>query len=153
MTTVVSVDDNRLLGDALAVRLAREPEFSWLGCLSRAATVEDRLLELRPDLILLDIDMPGLDAFRLMERMAERLPGTRILVLTGHSLPPDRDRALALGAWGYLSKGISTPQLLAAMRRVMVNEVVLDEEPAGVSPKAPRARRSQPHIPRPPTES
>ncbi len=145
MTTVVSVDDNRLLGDALAVRLAREPEFHWLGCLSQAATVEQRILELQPDLILLDIDMPGLDAFDLMELMAGRLPETRILVLTGHSRAPDRDRALALGAWGYLSKGISTPQLLAAMRRVTVGEVVLDEDPAEMPRRAPRPRRSQPH--------
>ena len=149
MTAVVSVDDNRLLGDALAVRLAREPEFNWLGCLSSAATVEQRLLELGPDLILLDIDMPDLDAFHLMERVAERLPQTRILVLTGLSRAPDCERALGLGVWGYITKGISTPQLLAAMRRVMLGEVVLDEDPTEVLPRAPRPRRSQPRLQRP----
>lgn len=149
MTSVICVDDNRLLGEALAVRLAQEPDFRWLGCLSRPESVEHRLWSLAPDLMLLDIDMPGLDSFSLMERAATELPRTRILVVTGHSQPTDRERALALGAWGYISKGVSTPQLLAAMRRVMAGEVVIDEEPDPEPELVQRPRRSHPRLDRP----
>jgi len=131
VTSVVCIDDNRLLGDALGVRLAREPDFRWLGCLSRAELVERQLWRLAPDLLLLDLDVPGLDPFRLMEAAAERLPATRILIVTGLGGPADRDQALALGAWGFVSKGVSTPRLLEAMRRVMRGEVVLEDGLAG----------------------
>lgn len=146
MTSVACVDDNRLLGEALGSRLGREPGFAWLGCLHRAEGVLERLVELAPDLVLLDLDMPGLDPFALLEHAAGKLPGTRIVVITASTRASDRDHALASGAWGYLSKGISTPRLLEAMRRVMADEVVLDEAgavddgtfPPGTSPGAAR---------------
>lgn len=147
MTSVACVDDNRLLGEALGSRLGREPGFVWLGCLHRAEGALERLVELAPDLVLLDLDMPGLDPFALLEHAGGSLPSTRIVVITASTRASDRDHALARGAWGYLSKGISTLRLLEAMRRVMADEVVVDEVGAvddGTFPPGPSPGAAQP---------
>lgn len=130
VTSIVCIDDNALVKEAIARRIELEKDFRWAGALGERDAILDRLIELDPDLVLLDIDMPGVDAFALVRAIGERLPDIRVVMFTGYSNPEYLEQALANGAWGYLSKSESTQTLLDALRRVRAGEVVYDDASA-----------------------
>ena len=68
---VLCVDDNRMVASALERRLEREPDLQWVGVAPDGASAEARARDLRPDIILLDIDIPGVDTFALTRRLAD----------------------------------------------------------------------------------
>ena len=89
--------------------------------ISEAATGRDALLRLRqdrPDLVLLDLNVPGIGGLELLRRMLLEDKAARILVLSMHAEPLYAARAMELGARGYLSKNASAEELLTAVRRV-----------------------------------
>ena len=89
--------------------------------ISEAATGRDALLRLRqdrPDLVLLDLNLPGIGGLELLRRMLLEDKAARILVLSMHAEPLYAARAMELGARGYLSKNASADELLTAVRRV-----------------------------------
>ena len=124
---LVCIDDNPLVADALARRIALEPDFAWLGWLSGREELVARVESMNPDILLLDIDLPGVDAFDLVSQLSEHIPGTRVVMFTGFDRPEYLEQALARGAWGYISKDVSTQVLLDSLRRVARGEVALDE--------------------------
>jgi CheY-like chemotaxis protein len=69
-------------------------------------------LELRPDLVLMDVRMPGMDGFEATRRILERLPGTPVLVVSSSKDREDVERSYAAGAVGYLPKDRATAELL-----------------------------------------
>lgn len=71
---------------------------------------------LRPNVLLLDLSMPGLDGFDVLERLSAVAPDTRVVVLSGLSRDVAEARALELGAAGYVEKGAPPEQILAAVR-------------------------------------
>jgi DNA-binding NarL/FixJ family response regulator len=86
-----------------------------------AATGRDALLRLRqdhPDLVLLDLNLPGIGGLELLRRVLLEDKTVRILVLSMHAEPLYATRAMELGARGYLSKNASADELLTAVRRV-----------------------------------
>jgi DNA-binding NarL/FixJ family response regulator len=90
--------------------------------ISEAANGRDALLRLRqdrPDLVLLDLNLPGIGGLELLRRMLVEDKATRILVLSMHAEPLYVARAMELGARGYLSKNASADELLTAIRRTM----------------------------------
>src|ERR1700722_42969 len=114
---ILLVDDHAIvrsgLGNLLtSVAVAR---------ISEAANGRDALLRLRqdqPDLVLLDLNLPGIGGLELLRRMLLESKSTRILVLSMHAEPLYVTRAMELGACGYLSKNASAEELLTAVRRV-----------------------------------
>ena len=89
--------------------------------ISEAATGRDALLRLRqdrPDLVLLDLNLPGIGGLELLRRMLQEDKAVRVLVLSMHAEPLYAARAMELGARGYLSKNASAEELLTAIRRV-----------------------------------
>ena len=126
--SLLCVDDNVLLGKALARCITAEPALKWLGAVSDGAEVITTATRLRPDVILMDIDMPGFDTFAIVEQLGTALPDTRVVMLSGHV---DRDylkRALDSGAWGYLSKAEETAVLIDGVHRAARGEIVLGKE-------------------------
>ena len=86
-----------------------------------AANGRDALLRLRqerPDLVLLDLNLPGMGGLELLRRMLVEDPSARILVLSMHAEPLYAARAIELGARGYLSKNASAEELLTANRSI-----------------------------------
>lgn len=89
--------------------------------IAEAATGRDALMRLRqeqPDLVLLDLNLPGIGGLELLRRMLLEDKTVRILVLSMHAEPMYVVRAMELGARGYLSKSSSAEELLTAVRRV-----------------------------------
>ena len=127
---LICIDDNPLVADALQRRITLEPDFRWLGWLSGPPRDDllERVTTLRPDIVLLDIDLPGIDAFDLVSELNERAPEARVVMFTGFDRPDYLEQALARGAWGYISKDVSTNVLLDSLRRVARGEVALDRD-------------------------
>jgi len=118
---VVIADDHTLFREGLAVIIGGTEEFEVVG---QAGTTEEAVQlarDLLPDIILLDIDMPGggLDAARMV---AEECPVTRIVILTSSEEDDHLIRALKLGARAYILKGVAARELIRILRAVWAGE-------------------------------
>ncbi len=125
---MLGVDDNEQVGRALAMRLAQEPDLLWIGLLRSADALVEEAARLRPNIVLLDIDMPGKDPFRALQELTAKHPETRVVMLSGHVRRELIDRAFESGAWGYLSKHDEMARIAEALRRVMAGEVVMSPD-------------------------
>jgi DNA-binding NarL/FixJ family response regulator len=125
---VVCVDDNRLLAEAVERRLNMDGGFEWAGWLARTETLLEDVARLKPDVLLLDIDMPGRDPLDLLQDLAANVPETRVVMFSGYVRREYVDRAIEAGAWGYISKNASIEEVLAAIEQVASGEFVLTSE-------------------------
>ena len=119
---VMLVDDHALVRSAVRQALTA-PDIEVVG---EAATAEETLAmapELRPDVLLLDINLPGTDGLRLLRELAPRLPETRIVMLTVSDNRRDLVEAMRHGAAGYVTKDLSPDALQRAVRGVRSGEL------------------------------
>lgn len=115
---VVGVDDNPMVAEAFGVWLGSLPGFQWLGHRTTTAELERFVKEQGPDVVLLDVDMPGEDTFTALARIAEEVPSTRVLMVSGHVSAELVERAIEGGAWGYVSKNDTSEVLRLAIEAV-----------------------------------
>ena len=125
---VMCVDDNGLLAEALRRRIEQESGLQWAGFVSDGPEILDRVTEVKPDIVLMDIDMPGVDTFGLVEHLAAIHPDIRVVMFSGHVHVAYLERSLDCGAWGYLSKNEDTRELLDGIRRAAQGEIVFSRE-------------------------
>jgi two-component system nitrate/nitrite response regulator NarL len=114
-TTVMLVEDHALVRTAIRQSIA-QPDIEVVGELATAEAALGPALELRPDLILLDIDLPGMSGLQLLRELAPRLPDTKIVMLTVSAQHRDLVEAVRFGAAGYLTKDLSPEALLRSVR-------------------------------------
>jgi len=114
----VIADDHDMLRYGVCRMLEDAPDFAVVGEASDAAQALNLVLERRPDLVLLDISMPGMSSFEAARIIEELCPGTRIVYLTMHEDREYVKQALRSGASGYLLKDTPAPLLLHALREV-----------------------------------
>ncbi|MEU3436329.1 response regulator transcription factor [Streptomyces sp. NPDC006863] len=126
MIRVLVVDDHDVVRSGLAALLSAELGIEVAGQAAdgRAALAEAE--RLRPDVALLDIDLPDLDGITVAATLAERVPGCRALMLTALDRPGHLRRALAAGAAGYLLKSATPAQTADAVRRIAAGGRVVD---------------------------
>jgi DNA-binding NarL/FixJ family response regulator len=122
---VLCVDDNPAVAEALRLKLSLEPGFTWVGHLECADDLVRQVQESDPDVVLLDVDMPGADPFAVLETLSNVHPQARTVMFTAHARGELVDRAVVAGAWGYLLKSEGTDALLRAIRRVRAGEFVV----------------------------
>jgi DNA-binding NarL/FixJ family response regulator len=103
-TRVLIADDSHLFGDALELILEADERIQVVGRAIDGAQAVTLARELDPDVVLLDISMPGVSAFEAIEAMIAHEAGRRVLVVTGSDDPADREKARLAGAVGYLTK-------------------------------------------------
>lgn len=125
---VLCVDDNQLVCDALERKFAGLDGFHWCGALPDAGLLTQRALEVRPHVVLLDMDMPGPDALEEMQRLLKVMPECRVIVLSGLLTETLVERALSSGASGYLSKAAASSEIVDAVERAAAGETVLGME-------------------------
>lgn len=127
---MLGADDNPSIGRALSVYLGREADVRWIGSLPSADELIEAVARLTPDVVLLDIDMPGRDPFEALADLSSSSSPARVIILSGHVRRELIDQAFGAGAWGYISKNDELSEIVAALRRVMTGEVVMSTEVA-----------------------
>jgi two-component system, NarL family, invasion response regulator UvrY len=125
---VLCVDDNPFVGEALRIKLEASGDFDWLGQLFSAECLESEVEMRSPDVVLLDIDMPGKDAFEALRDLAGATFPPRVIMLSGLVRSDLIDLAFESGAWGYLSKSDETESIVTAIRRVHDGELCIGSD-------------------------
>ena len=147
----VIADDHALLRYGVRRLLEDDADFAVVGEAADAAEALKLVLEERPDLVLLDISMPGMSSFETGRLIAEHCPGSRVVYLTMHEDQDYVAQAFRSGASGYLLKDTPGPRLLHALREIHRGERVLspqvmtrfkDERMSGNDPVRAPLRRS-----------
>jgi len=119
-------DDQVLVRDALAALLDLEGDLTVVAVVGRGDEVVDAAREHRPDVCLLDIEMPGIDGVEAAARLRDAVPTTRVLMVTTFGRPGYLRRALDAGAAGFVVKDTPAAQLVDAVRRVHAGLRVVD---------------------------
>lgn len=146
MVRLLLADDQELIRSALAVLLDLEADFEVVATVGRGDEVVAAAREHKPDVALLDIDMPGIDGLAAAAVLAQEVPGCRSLILTTFGRPGFLRRAMESGACGFVVKDAPPEQLADAIRRVVAGERVVDPALAaatlasGASPLTARER-------------
>lgn len=141
---VLIAEDQAMVRGALASLLALEDDIEVVAEVGRGDAALDRARTLRPDVALLDIEMPGLDGLAVAAAITGELPGTRTLILTTFGRPGYLRRAIDGGAAGFLLKDAPATELADAIRTVHAGGRVIDPALAaaaiadGVSPLTER---------------
>ena len=130
-TRVLIVDDHHLFRDGLGALIARWDDFELVGSAADGAQGVELARRLAPDLVLMDVRMPGMDGVDATARIHEHRPSTRIVMLTTSSLGEDVFNALRNGAHGYVVKDEPAERLRAYLQAVMRGEVALSSAIAG----------------------
>ena len=131
MITIMLVDDHPVVREGLRGMLEAEPDLSVIG---EAGTGDEAVALSRvkqPDVILMDLRMPGLDGVGATRKILADRPGQRVVVLTTYETDADILRAVEAGASGYLLKDASRAELAGAIRAASRGETVLAPSVAG----------------------
>ena len=115
---VLIADDHRLFAEALEAILAADGRIEIAGHAGDGQEAVEVALRTRPDVILMDISMPVMDGFQATRKIAEALPDTAILMLTGSNARIDVDAARQAGAAGYVTKDRIAAELVGAILEV-----------------------------------
>jgi two-component system, NarL family, response regulator DesR len=141
---VLLAEDQAMVRGALASLLSLEDDIEVVAEVERGDGVLEAARRTRPEVALLDIEMPGMDGISAAAELARELPGTRSLILTTFSRPGYLRRALESGASGFLLKDAPAGELAAAIRDVAAGRRAVDPGLAaealaeGESPLTPR---------------
>jgi len=155
-TRVLLADDHTLFREGLAGILSGQPDFEVVSeaCDGTEAIVKAR--KLMPDLILMDIEMPGCDGLKATRQIKLEFPSIRVVMLTVKDDDEKLFEAIRSGAQGYLLKDIRSREMLALLRAAMQGEAAITSALASrilaefrrLSPHAPESQTSEPGLTR-----
>jgi two-component system, NarL family, response regulator DesR len=123
---VLMADDQHLVRGALAALLNLEPDLEVVAQVGRGDEVVAAALDVRPDVAVLDVEMPGLDGLAASAALLAQLPSCRVLIVTTFGRAGYLRRAMESGALGFVVKDAPAEQLADAVRRVARGERVVD---------------------------
>ena len=126
MIRVLIAEDQSLVRGAMAALLGMEPDLDVVAQVARGDEVVPAALTARPDVAILDIEMPGLDGLSAAAQLRSAMPSTRVLMVTTFGRPGYLRRALEAGAAGFLLKDAPAADLAVAIRRAAAGQRVVD---------------------------
>jgi DNA-binding NarL/FixJ family response regulator len=115
---ILIADDHPVVRDGLVAMLETQPDFKIVAATGNGQEAVARALEARPDILLLDLEMPGMDGVEVLEQVSSRLPEARTIIFTAFDTDERILKALKMGAQGYLLKGSPRQELFSAIRTV-----------------------------------
>lgn len=110
-------DDHALMFEAVALAIENEPDLEIVGCAETGSQVLPLVQQTQPDLVVLDLRMPGMDGVTCLAHLRERFPDVRTAVLSGIDSDETIEAALRAGANAFISKSVDPAELPAALRR------------------------------------
>jgi DNA-binding NarL/FixJ family response regulator len=119
---VLVADDDPVMRMLMSAVIARDPELELAGEAEDAEEAIAAAERLRPDVALLDIEMPGGGGLHAALQIGARCPDTRVLALSGHQTDAARDQMTAAGAVGYVVKGAPPEDVLRAIREAAARQ-------------------------------
>lgn len=125
--SVLLVDDHTLFRSGIRSLLQRQADFVVVGEASDGVEGVKRAKQLQPDVVLLDLNMPGISGLETLQLMLQDFPNMAVILLTVSEDAEDLTAALQAGARGYLLKNIDTDYLVRAIRRAAAGEPVVAE--------------------------
>lgn len=128
---ILIVEDHTLLREGLRALLSRDADMEIVGEASNGRDAIRAIGTLSPDLVLMDISMPGMNGIEAMQDIKRRSPDTRILVLTIHKTEEYIHESLRAGADGYLLKDTTHDELLNAIHSVFNGKTYLSPDVSG----------------------
>lgn len=128
MIRVLLAEDQSMIRGALRALLSAEPDIEVVAEVERGDRVVAAALEARPDVAVLDIEMPGQDGITAAAELHARLPECRVLILTVFGRPGYLKRAVESGVAGFLLKDAPPDQLAVAVRRTAAGQRVIDPQ-------------------------
>ena len=133
---VLLADDHAIMRDGLKALLSVSPDISVVAEVGNGRDAVRRTLELKPDVVIMDISMPGLNGVEAARLIRDKCPGTRIVMLSMHSSSEHVFRALQSGATGYLLKESAGAEMETAVRAVCAGRRYLSRSIADLDPGA-----------------
>ena len=125
MIRVLLADDHAVLRHGLHLILKEAADLTVVGEAANGEEAVQLALELEPDVVLMDVGMPGLDGIQATQRIRAVRPDIQVLVLTISDRDKDLIQAVKAGARGYLLKSAESSQVVDAIRRIAAGETIL----------------------------
>ncbi len=123
---IVLVDDHEVVRLGLKSLLERNPQFDVVGEAGSAREAIEQVAALKPEVVLMDIRLPGTSGIEACEEIVNKFPGTRVIMLTSYADDEMLFSAIRAGASGYLLKQIGSDDLVKALEAVSRGEALLD---------------------------
>ena len=127
MTTVAIVDDHSVVRIGIKYVLMTDSEFKFVGEADDGADAVSLVERVHPDILLLDVRMPGTDGIAALKSVREKFPNQKVVMLTMSDAEEDVYQALSLGARGYVIKDNSPGNIIGALRKGMSGELAVSE--------------------------
>lgn len=126
MIKVMLADDHAVVRMGFRLLLEGSPDIRVVAEAESGEDAVRRFAEVKPDVVVLDLSMPGIGGLEALSRILAREPGTKVLVLTAHEDAMHAKRVLKAGALGYLSKRSAAEELIQAIRQVWAGRTFLE---------------------------
>lgn len=143
-TRILIVDDHRTFGELLSLALTTQPDLECVGIARNAIEGERMILEMQPDIAVIDVEMPGMDGLELTRNLTAKLPELRVVVATAHNDPLFVAKAADAGACAFVPKDGALDDMLNAVRNARRGSMnvpadlllALHQRPAAPAPRA-----------------
>ena len=126
------VEDHRLVREGLKLFIAQEPDLTVCGEAANGTDALSEIEKLKPDAVLCDISLPGMNGIEFLKNMKAQYPQIAAVVLSMHDEAVYAERALRAGALGYVMKKESTEEVMTALRKALRGEYYVTSKVVGV---------------------
>ncbi len=123
---LILVDDHEVVRIGLKSLLERHPQFDVVGEAGSAREAVEQVANLKPDIVIMDIRLPGTSGIEACEEIVTKYPGTKVIMLTSYAEDEMLFSAIRAGASGYILKQIGSDELVKALEAVSRGEALLD---------------------------
>src|SRR5919197_5830220 len=124
--TCLIVDDHEVVREGLRLSLSRAPHIRVIGEASDGISAVELAMRRKPDVVIMDVRMPGMDGLEATKELMKRMPDAKVLIFTAYSERSLLSRGLESGAKGYILKEAPHDTLLRAITKVATGETYVD---------------------------
>jgi len=120
MINIILVDDHEIVRTGLKMIISKMPGIKIIAEAENGQQAIDAVRQFKPDVVLMDVNMPVISGVEATRRIAQHMPATKIIILTVHAENPFPAQLIEAGASGYLTKGCAAEELEKAIKQVVI---------------------------------